>query len=88
MYRTFNDWSLLGFLIKKGSKATWIENIPMFSEKQVTKKMDSSYPEYKEKESFSYVEEPLKPVYYADGSGYLPGCGPAGPLYFDRNGNT
>ena len=29
-----------------------------------------------------------QPVYYADGSGYLPGSGPAGPLYFDKFGNT
>lgn len=27
-------------------------------------------------------------VYYADGSGYVPGSGPCGPFYFDYNGNT
>ena len=29
-----------------------------------------------------------KPIYFEDGSGYLPGSGPAGPLYFDKFGNT
>lgn len=29
-----------------------------------------------------------KPVYYADGSGYMPASGPSGALYFDRDGNT
>lgn len=29
-----------------------------------------------------------KTVYNEDGSGYLESCGPAGRLYFDRNGNT
>lgn len=29
-----------------------------------------------------------EPVYFADGSGYYPASGPAGPLYFDEFGNT
>lgn len=33
-------------------------------------------------------EDSVKPIYFEDGSGYLPGSGPAGPLYFDRNGET
>lgn len=36
-YRTFNEWSSAGYKIKKGSKAKWIDDVPMFSEKQVTK---------------------------------------------------
>lgn len=27
-------------------------------------------------------------VYHQDGSGYVEGSGPCGPLYFDRNGDT
>ena len=33
-------------------------------------------------------EDSVKPVYFVDGSGYLPASGPAGPLYFDHNGET
>lgn len=33
-------------------------------------------------------EDTIKPVYFGDGSGYLPASGPAGPLYFDHNGET
>lgn len=36
-YRTFNQWSSAGYKIRKGSKATWINGVPMFSEEQVTK---------------------------------------------------
>ncbi len=45
--KTFNDWSCLGFKIKKGSKAHWIDGIPMFDKTQVTK---VTYP--KEKGSY------------------------------------
>lgn len=36
MFKTFGEWSLAGYKIKKGSKASWVGNIPMFSESQVT----------------------------------------------------
>jgi len=42
-YRTFNQWSSAGYKILKGSKATWIDDIPMFSEKQVTKTVKPDY---------------------------------------------
>lgn len=35
IYHSFEDWSKAGFKILKGSKATWIDNKPMFSDKQV-----------------------------------------------------
>jgi hypothetical protein len=35
-YRTFNEWSLAGYKINKGSRAVWISNVPMFSREQVT----------------------------------------------------
>lgn len=34
-YKTFNQWSLNGYKIKRGSKAIWISNVPMFSNEQV-----------------------------------------------------
>ena len=30
-YRTFDEWNKLGFRIRKGSKATWVDGQPMFS---------------------------------------------------------
>jgi hypothetical protein len=42
-YKTFNDWSSKGYKILKGSKATWIDNVPMFSENQVVKSVRPSY---------------------------------------------
>jgi hypothetical protein len=35
VFKTFNQWSSEGFKISKGSKATWINNIAHFSDKQV-----------------------------------------------------
>lgn len=35
--KTFKEWSSLGYKIKKGSKATWVNNFAMFSKKQVEK---------------------------------------------------
>lgn len=34
-YKTFHQWSALGYKVKKGSKATWITDVPMFSKEQV-----------------------------------------------------
>ena len=34
-YRTFEEWNELGFRIRKGSKATWIDGQAMFSGGQV-----------------------------------------------------
>lgn len=33
--RTFNEWSSAGFQILKGSKATRVNGVPMFTEQQV-----------------------------------------------------
>lgn len=37
MYYPFHTWSAMGYKINKGSKATWIDGVPMFTENQVTK---------------------------------------------------
>lgn len=37
-YKTFNDWSTQGYKIIKGSKATWIDGVAMFSPQQVVKR--------------------------------------------------
>lgn len=34
-YKTFDEWSEAGYKIKKGSKAKWIDDVAMFSSKQV-----------------------------------------------------
>lgn len=34
-YRTFQEWSSAGYKILKGSKASWIGNVAMFSRNQV-----------------------------------------------------
>lgn len=34
-YRTFKEWSGDGYTILKGSKATWIDGVAMFSNEQV-----------------------------------------------------
>jgi hypothetical protein len=45
-WQTFNEWSQFGYKIIKGSKATWVDGIPMFSKKQVTKKEPSTFRGY------------------------------------------
>ena len=35
--KTFQEWSEAGYQILKGSKASWIDNVAMFSEEQVMK---------------------------------------------------
>ena len=35
--KSFKKWSELGYKIIRGSKATWINDTPMFSENQVVK---------------------------------------------------
>lgn len=37
-YKTFNEWSLSGYKIIRGSKATWFDGVAKFSEKQVIKR--------------------------------------------------
>lgn len=41
--KTFNEWSNLGYKIIKGSKATWVDGIAKFSEKQVQKHKTTSH---------------------------------------------
>jgi hypothetical protein len=41
-YKTFREWSNEGYSINKGSKATWVNNIPKFSRSQVTKRFSNS----------------------------------------------
>jgi hypothetical protein len=89
--KTFNDWSYLGYKIKKGSKATWVDDVAMFSSFQVEKVIRHYHPPVNKPKPIpvekEYQDEP-KTIYYADGSGYVEGRGPCGPLYFDYNGNT
>ena len=33
--KTFDEWSQAGYKIRKGSKAKWVDNVPMFSRSQV-----------------------------------------------------
>jgi hypothetical protein len=35
--KTFQEWSEAGYQILKGSKASWVANVAMFSEEQVVK---------------------------------------------------
>ena len=35
VYKTFDEWSNLGYKIIKGSRAIWIDDRAMFSEEQV-----------------------------------------------------
>jgi len=90
-YRSFDEWSSLGYKIIKGSKASWIDNKAVFSDKQVvqhTQYYSDGRDHYDYRHHQDSVPEERQTVYFADGSGYLPASGPAGPLYFDRNGNT
>lgn len=43
--KTFKEWSSLGYKIKKGSKATWIDNVAMFDKKQV-EKIETKYSQH------------------------------------------
>lgn len=92
IYKSFDEWSDSGYKIIKGSKAAWVEDKPVFSDKQVVKSSPPIYPPSKYNYTLpcdlQYQELRPESVYYADGSGYLPASGPCGPLYFDRNGNT
>lgn len=36
-YKTFDHWSAMGYKIVKGSKATWINDVAMFSKDQVVR---------------------------------------------------
>jgi len=44
--KTFNEWSRLGYKIKKGSKATWVEGVAMFSKDQVRKRPPPTVHDY------------------------------------------
>ena len=35
-FKTFAEWSKSGYKINKGARATWIDNVAMFAEQQVT----------------------------------------------------
>ena len=41
--KTFKDWNYLGYTVKKGSKAHWIDDVAMFDETQVKKYEKPSY---------------------------------------------
>lgn len=41
--KTFKDWSYLGYTIKKGSKAHWVDGVAMFDSTQVKKYEKPSY---------------------------------------------
>ena len=59
-YRTFGEWDELGYRIRKGSKATWIDGHPMFSGDQV----------------FMYGENyTIRTKYNDDPDEYLADCG-------------
>jgi len=90
-YRSFDEWSSLGYKINKGSKASWVDDKAVFSNQQVVKHTRSysdnrDYYKHPPKQTATTEERDI--VYYADGSGYLASGGPSGPLYFDRDGNT
>ena len=40
--KTFKEWSSEGYTINKGSKATWINNVPKFSRSQVSKRFHNT----------------------------------------------
>jgi len=35
--KIFKDWSALGYTVKRGSHAHWVDGVPMFDETQVKK---------------------------------------------------
>ena len=90
-YRSFDEWSSLGYKIIKGSKASWVDSKAVFSNTQVVKHT-KYYPDSRDNYDYHYKQDSTPKerdiVYYADGSGYLNCGGPCGPLYFDRDGNT
>lgn len=58
---TFNAWSAAGYKIIKGSKAHWVDGVPMFSLDQVAKTQPRSYGNHwigcTPKGSFDYYDE-------------------------------
>ena len=34
-YMTFNQWKEIDFMVKKGSRATWVNGVAMFTDEQV-----------------------------------------------------
>jgi|GEM_PF-4639857 len=90
-FKTAEDWSKDKWRIMAGEKASWINGIAYFSNKQI--KAIHNYKKYPTletpKNKSLYVERnPSEPVFFPDGSGYYPASGPCGPLYFDCNGET
>lgn len=60
--RTFDGWKNLGYYVNKGSKAIWVNGVPMFTKFQVTykhRKISPSGPDEKEWDGIStqYDEE-------------------------------
>lgn len=87
LYLTFEQWRHRGFHVKRGEKAHWIASKPKFNRHQVEENVqyvrsNTEYP------VAVIHQDAYKVVYYADGSGYREASGPAGPLYFDKFGNT
>jgi hypothetical protein len=95
VYATFQQWSDQGWKIKKGQRHVGRLNdgTCLFEKGQCEYLGRDTFYEREQWEHYDprftqEVHEEPRAVYYADGSGYLPGSGPAGPLYFDRFGNT
>lgn len=53
-YKTFNEWSLSGYKIIRGSKAIWFDGVAKFSEKQVVKRCTYTT---KKRRSYTWYDE-------------------------------
>jgi hypothetical protein len=42
-FKTFAEWSKLGYKITKGSRATWVDDVAMFAEQQVSRSVKPVY---------------------------------------------
>lgn len=93
-FKTAKDWSRAEWRIMTGAKASWLNGVAYFSNKQIvsvchkhrvpkkpTKKIEEKRDPYEDRKS-------SEPIFFPDGSGYYPASGPCGPLYFDCNGET
>ena len=52
MFGTYNEWKVCGYVVVRGSKATYIEGEAQFSSKQVTLKPNYTEREYDEEIEF------------------------------------
>ncbi len=43
IWKTYRQWEDNGHQVKRGSRATWFDGVPMFSDKQVKDADDSDY---------------------------------------------